>query len=86
MLPLDGPYGEERACDECVEIVDAAIIKQVREDIAYLRELIGGSGDAISIRDALQQLEQSAYKIAEAMYGSAGDGAAAAAPETEPTT
>ena len=51
------------------------IIKQVREDIAYLRDLIDGSGDAISIRDALQQLEQSAYKIAEAMYGSPDAGA-----------
>ncbi len=64
-------YTSERACDECAEIVDGAIIKQVREDIAYLRDLINGSGDAISIRDALQQLELSAYKIAEAMYGSA---------------
>jgi molecular chaperone DnaK len=73
-------YTSERACDECAEIVDGAIIKQVREDIGYLRELINGSGDAISIRDALQQLEQSAYKIAEAMYGTAegqADGGAA---------
>jgi molecular chaperone DnaK len=69
-------YTSERACDECAEIVDAAIIKQVREDIAYLRDLINGSGDAISIRDSLQQLEQSAYKIAEAMYGSADASAA----------
>ena len=34
-----------------------AIITQVRDDIAYLRDLIDGSGDAIAIRDALQQLE-----------------------------
>jgi molecular chaperone DnaK len=63
-------YTSERACDECAELVDAAIIHQVRGDVATLRELIAGSGDAIAIRDALQQLEQSAYKIAEAMYGS----------------
>ena len=44
----------------------------MRDDIAYLRGLISGSGDAISIRDALQQLEQSAYKIAEAMYATPG--------------
>jgi molecular chaperone DnaK len=69
-------YTSERACDECAEIVDASIIKQVREDIAYLKDLINGSGDAIAIRDALQQLEQSAYKIAEAMYGSAETGGA----------
>jgi hypothetical protein len=33
-----------------------------------LKSLINGSGDAIAIRDALQQLETSAYKIAESMY------------------
>ena len=69
-------YTSERACDECAELVDAGIITQVREDIAYLKDLINGSGDAIAIRDALQQLEQSAYKIAEAMYGSAETGGA----------
>jgi molecular chaperone DnaK len=62
-------YTSERACEECAELVDAEIIQTVREDIEYLRELIGGSGDAISIRDALQQLETSAYRIAESMYG-----------------
>ena len=70
-------YTSERACDECAEIVDAGIIAAVRTDIATLRGLIEGSGDAIAIRDALQQLETSAYRIAEAMYG---DGAAGAAP------
>ncbi|MGD8859288.1 MAG: molecular chaperone DnaK [Myxococcales bacterium] len=66
-------YTSERACEECADLVDAGIIEQVREDIAYLKELIEGSGDAISIRDALQQLETSAYSIAEAMYGTEGE-------------
>jgi molecular chaperone DnaK len=61
-------YTSERACDECAELVDAAIITQVRSDIAYMRSLVGGAGDAVAIRDGLQTLEQSAYKIAEAMY------------------
>jgi molecular chaperone DnaK len=74
-------YTSERACEECAELVDGAIIKAVRDDIAYLRGLIGGSGDAISIRDALQQLEQNAYKIAEAMY--ATPEAAGAAPPAD---
>jgi molecular chaperone DnaK len=69
-------YTSERACDECAEIVSAEVIKQVREDIAYLRSLLDGSGDAISIRDALQQLEQNAYKIAESMYGTVDANAA----------
>jgi molecular chaperone DnaK len=69
-------YTSDRACDECAEIVDGQIIAAVRADIAELRRLIDGSGDAIAIRDALQQLETSAYRIAEAMYG---DGASAQA-------
>jgi hypothetical protein len=36
--------------------------------------LLEGSGDAIAIRDALQNLETSAYKIAESMYGGAPGG------------
>jgi molecular chaperone DnaK len=64
-------YTSERAAEECAELVDKAIIDQVRTDITYLRELIGGAGDAIAIRDALSQLEASAYRIAEAMYGDA---------------
>jgi molecular chaperone DnaK len=76
-------YTSERACEECAELVDAAIIAQVRQDIAELRELCAGSGDAISIRDHLQQLELSAYKIAEAMYGSP-DAPPAEAPQEAP--
>ena len=68
-------YTSERAAEECAELVDKAIIEQVRADIVYLRELIGGAGDAIAIRDALGQLEASAYRIAEAMYGDAAQAA-----------
>ncbi|MEY4583327.1 MAG: hypothetical protein RL701_8030 [Pseudomonadota bacterium] len=64
-------YTSERAVEECASLVTAEIIEQVRTDIGYLRELIGGSGDAIALRDALSQLEASAYRIAESMYGEA---------------
>jgi len=67
-------YTSERACDECADLVDATIIQTVREDCTYLRGLITGSGDAIAIREALEQLEQSAYSIAEAMYGTVEEG------------
>jgi molecular chaperone DnaK len=70
-------YTSERAVEECAELVDKAIIEQVRTDIAYLKDLIAGSGDAIALRDALGQLETSAYRIAESMYGDAS----AATPE-----
>jgi molecular chaperone DnaK len=61
-------YTSERACEECAELVAAEIIAAVKTDIDYLKSLINGSGDAIAIRDALQQLETSAYRIAESMY------------------
>ncbi|HEX4353976.1 MAG TPA: molecular chaperone DnaK [Polyangiales bacterium] len=73
-------YTSERAVEECAELVDASIIEQVRADIGYLKDLINGSGDAIALRDALAQLEASAYRIAEAMYG---DPAAAANSESK---
>ncbi len=52
---------------------------QARQDIAELRALCAGEGDAIAIGKKLQMLEQSAYQVAEAMYGSEGDAAAASA-------
>ncbi len=61
-------YTSERAVEECAELVSRDIIEAVSRDIAALRELLAG-GDAIAIREALQQLELSAYRIAESMYG-----------------
>ncbi|MFK7987606.1 MAG: molecular chaperone DnaK [Sandaracinaceae bacterium] len=62
-------YTSERAVEECAELVSPDIIETVAADIKVLRELLDG-GDAIAIREALQQLELSAYQIAESMYGS----------------
>lgn len=64
-------YTSEQAAEECVDLVDAEIIDQVKADAKNLRSLIEGDGDAIAIRDALQSLELSAYRIAESMYSDA---------------
>ena len=55
---------------------DATLIEQVKTDIQKLKELLSQSEDAGAIREALQRLEISAYKIAESMYGGemAGEG------------
>ena len=66
-------YTSERAVEECAELVPAEIIETVATDIASLKELLEG-GDAIAIREALQQLELSAYQIAESMYGGGEEG------------
>jgi molecular chaperone DnaK len=63
-------YTSERATTECVDLVPAAVIEQVSQNIAELKELLAASQDLGAIREALQKLEVSAYKIAEAMYGS----------------
>jgi molecular chaperone DnaK len=61
-------YTSERAVAECRELVAEEIVAQVEADIEALHVCIE-EGDAIAIKDALETLELSAYKIAEAMYG-----------------
>jgi len=62
-------YTSERAVTECADLVPADVLAQVKVDAEALRALVEGTGDMISIREALQRLEVSAYKIAESMYG-----------------
>ena len=61
-------YTSERAVAECRELVAEEVVAEVEADIRSLRSCIE-EGDAIAIKDALETLELSAYKIAEAMYG-----------------
>jgi len=63
-------YTSERAVTECADLVKPEVLEEVKVDIDALKILIEGTGDAIAIREALQRLEVSAYKIAESMYGS----------------
>ncbi len=63
-------YTSERAVTECADLVAPEIIQEVSEAITELKGLVEGSGDAVAIRESLQKLEVSAYKIAESMYGS----------------
>jgi molecular chaperone DnaK len=62
-------YTSERAATECRDLVPADVLEQVSADILALRALLADSADALTIREALQRLELSAYKIAESMYG-----------------
>jgi molecular chaperone DnaK len=65
-------YTSERAAEECRELVPAEVLERVQRDAEALRELVSQNGDAPAIREALQQLEASAYKIAESVYGAEG--------------
>jgi molecular chaperone DnaK len=62
-------YTSERAVEECREMVPEDVVAAVEADIKSLHACVD-EGDAIAIRDALETLELSAYKIAESMYGS----------------
>jgi molecular chaperone DnaK len=62
-------YTSERAVAECREMVPENVLAEVEADIESLHACVN-EGDAIAIKDALETLELSAYKIAEAMYGS----------------
>jgi len=62
-------YTSEKAVEECADLVSAEVIEAVSADVSLLKELLEGAGDAIAIKEALQQLELSAYRIAESMYG-----------------
>ncbi len=63
-------YTSGKAVEECREAVPAEIVEEVERDMKELRGLVDGAGDAIAIRESLQRLELSAYKIAEHMYAS----------------
>jgi molecular chaperone DnaK len=62
-------YTTERAVIECVELVPPAVIDEVKGDISSLKSLLEVGKDLPAIKEALQRLEVSAYKIAESMYG-----------------
>jgi molecular chaperone DnaK len=62
-------YTSERAAEECADLVSAEVMGQVKADIDHLKKLLEGPGDAAALREALQALELSSYKIAEALYG-----------------
>ncbi len=61
-------YTSERAVTECADLVPAQVLEAVKLDLDALKACMA-RGEPTSIREALQRLEVSAYKIAESMYG-----------------
>ena len=64
-------YSSERALEECAEIVDAEMLESLKQHIAGLKEAMEGL-DPATIQECLQQLELTAFSVAESMYNSAG--------------
>jgi molecular chaperone DnaK len=65
-------YTTEQALEGYADLLDAAILEDVRGQVKNLRKLLEGAGDLAALRDAYQQLEGAAFKIAESMYGNPG--------------
>jgi len=63
-------YTSERAVTDFADLVAPELLETVKKDIASLKGTLE-TGDAIAIREALQTLELSSFKMAETMYGSA---------------
>lgn len=61
-------YSSERAIEAAEGLIDEEISRKVAGDIENLRDLLE-TGDAIDLREALQLLEESAYQMAEVIYG-----------------
>jgi molecular chaperone DnaK len=68
-------YTTEQALQGYADLLDAQIVEEIRTGVVRLREALKDANDISVIRDAYQQLENSAFKIAESMYGSEGSGA-----------
>jgi molecular chaperone DnaK len=65
-------YTSERALEECKTLASEEQLQAVENDIRVLKNLVEGGADAISIREAVAQLEHSAFSLAESMYASSG--------------
>lgn len=61
-------YSSERAIEAAEGLIDEELSRKVAGDIENLRDLLE-TGDAIDLREALQLLEESAYQMAEVIYG-----------------
>jgi molecular chaperone DnaK len=63
-------YTTEQALEGYADLLDPALLEEVRADCDNLRRLLEG-GDLDSLRAAYAKLEGAAFRIAESMYGDA---------------
>jgi molecular chaperone DnaK len=58
----------EQAIESYADLLDAARMEQVKQDLETLRGLLD-TGDLEALRNAYTKLESATFEIAEAMYG-----------------
>jgi molecular chaperone DnaK len=60
-------YTTEKSLEEYGNVLQEKDRTEIKADVDHLREVLKGS-DAAAVREAYQQLETSAYRIADALY------------------
>jgi molecular chaperone DnaK len=66
-------YTTEQALDGYADLLEPDVLTEVKNQVMVLKKLLEGGGDVPTMREAYQRLEGAAFKIAESMYGGAGD-------------
>ena len=66
-------YTTEKALEEYATLLPAKDMAEIRADLAALKAVVG-SEDLPRIKAAVQRLEGSAYRIADALYSSGDPG------------
>jgi molecular chaperone DnaK len=61
-------YTTEQALDGYADLLAPDIVRDIREDVTSLRQLMESGAEISSIRDAYARLEGAAFRIAESMY------------------
>src|ERR1700682_6295362 len=65
-------YTTEKALEECATLLPAKDMAEIKLDLEALKAVVG-SEDLPKIKAAVQRLEGSAYRIADALYSTGGD-------------
>jgi molecular chaperone DnaK len=70
-------YTTEKSLEEYASALKAEDLEEIRADLEALKGVLAG-GDRAQIKESLQRLEGSAYRIADAIYSASSSGGPAA--------
>jgi molecular chaperone DnaK len=62
-------YTTEKSLEEYASLITPQDVEDIRSDLEALKSQLGGE-DLVALKDAITRLEGSAYRIADAIYGS----------------
>jgi molecular chaperone DnaK len=62
-------YTTEQALDGYGDLLDPAVLDEVRAECVELRKLLDTGGDLTALKDSYARLEGAAFRIAESIYG-----------------